>query len=345
MTKKKKTSGVNREKKKARAAQKRKQKKRGERSQQSNILPAFSRPMFSENHSERPYLAEMDAPDGFIALSVYQSMIRYAELVWDKNHFDTREELQRRISIGMRLWNYSISAGEGIPEEHLYAEVAEILKKDYGMQEKEIMSFIDSAVGKQLYYFPQDIQPEIAGIMYMRKFGVTTILEFNHDLLDYDENPLEPTPDDIKVLENLLILDNNVRTHRNYSLWKDEFEKIRVDCALAYGEWLLRKELNEYAGPFVNAIPPFLDYVYSYPHQWETTLNDLIPEYMEEFFFDYLLMRVDVKPQIYVDYAPAIEFFYYYLEEIGYMEINDCFIDDLDDLEEKFLFLLRQRYE
>ena len=73
-------------------------------------------------------------------------------------------------------------------------------------------------------------------------------------------------------------------------------------------------------------------------------LKEVPPIYIEEFFTDYVLRKVMVDPNEYVQFIPAIKTFYTFLHEKGYIDNPEPMIELLDAYELTFIEILRKRF-
>ena len=113
-----------------------------------------------------------------------------------------------------------------------------------------------------------------------------------------------------------------------------------------YEIWLDEKGLNEWSQTFASNLELFLNFIYRYMHDDLVILKSAPLEYLEEFFFDYLLRKLITEPHEYVIYEPTLKFFYMFLQEKGYMDELESkgIIQIIDEMEPEFIGVLRARF-
>jgi len=68
-----------------------------------------------------------------------------------------------------------------------------------------------------------------------------------------------------------------------------------------------------------------------------------MPDTIEEFFMDWLMRKVMVKPPEYTQWPPALRLFYRFLSEKGYLDDPEPILKSLYALEPEFIALVKQR--
>jgi len=101
-----------------------------------------------------------------------------------------------------------------------------------------------------------------------------------------------------------------------------------------------KKNAQEF--PFLIEI--FMNFVYRYMHDDIIVLKSVRSIYFEEFFFDHVLRKVMMEPHEHVRWSPALKLFYTFLFEKEYLDNPAVFIELIDDLEPKFIDVLRKRF-
>jgi hypothetical protein len=64
---------------------------------------------------------------------------------------------------------------------------------------------------------------------------------------------------------------------------------------------------------------------------------------IEEFFMDWLMRKVMVKPPEYTQWPPALRLFYRFLSEKGYLDNLEPILKGLYAIEPAFIALVKQR--
>jgi hypothetical protein len=92
---------------------------------------------------------------------------------------------------------------------------------------------------------------------------------------------------------------------------------------------------------FSACIEPYLNFIYQYD---AGDLLNVLPYTIEEFFMDWLMRKVMVKPPEYTQWPPALRLFYRFLSEKGYLDNNlEPILKGLYAIEPEFIALVKQR--
>ena len=70
---------------------------------------------------------------------------------------------------------------------------------------------------------------------------------------------------------------------------------------------------------------------------------DVLAGALEEFFMDWLMRKVMVKPPEYTQWPPALRLFYRFLSEKGYLDDPEPIIAGLYAIEPEFIAMVKQR--
>jgi hypothetical protein len=91
---------------------------------------------------------------------------------------------------------------------------------------------------------------------------------------------------------------------------------------------------------FSFCIEPYLNFIYQYD---AGSVLDVLPDAIEEFFMDWLIRKVMVKPPEYTQWPPALRLFYRFLSEKGYLDDPEPMLKGLYAIEPAFIALVKQR--
>src|SRR4030095_6463908 len=92
------------------------------------------------------------------------------------------------------------------------------------------------------------------------------------------------------------------------------------------------------SGPWAARYRPTFIYQYD-----AGNVQDVVPDAIEEFFMDWLMRKVMVKPPEYTQWPPALRLFYRFLSEKGYLDDPEPIIAGLQSIEPAFIAMVRQR--
>ena len=112
-------------------------------------------------------------------------------------------------------------------------------------------------------------------------------------------------------------------------------------CCERYRHWLRAKGVPEtLSQQFAFCLEPYLSFLYQYD---AGSVLDVLPDALEEFFMDWLIRKVMVKPPEYTQWPPALRLFYRFLSEKGYLDDPEPIITGLYAIEPDFIALVQQR--
>ena len=72
-------------------------------------------------------------------------------------------------------------------------------------------------------------------------------------------------------------------------------------------------------------------------------LRKVSPHAIEEFFMDFLMRKVMLKPPEYIPWPPALRLFYTFLFEKGYLDDPGPMLDLLNEIEPDFIELVKNQ--
>ncbi len=291
---------------------------------------------------ERPGLGNIDAPDGFRAVGVAQSMTEFAEPLMVLAEEKNIDDMNAVFKIASMIWNVPLL------EKASYEEIKNIthmIHRVYGLTPLETNDLLNAMVERKNYLFPEEMQPKNSMIMFMRKEMTYLINEFNYNELEGLADRILPTKQDQDLVLSLKRLDQFIDQEAEYSEYESHYFSVQDACVKGFEAWLLKKNIRDtYQTSFPFCLHPYLDFIYSYMHDDKIILKTVSERYIEEFFTDYLLRKVSVEPHEYIEWPPALKLFYEFLYEIGYLENPEQFNQRVTAFEPEYLRILRKRY-
>src|SRR5438093_8972309 len=209
------------------------------------------------------------------------------------------------------------------------------------MDMSDAEAFFDHMIARKAYLFPDEIQPEGALMMFMRKEVDYLITKFEESQLELSDEPIPPDRDDHVFLEALRRLDASIAAGAEYDDWEEDFFAMQDLCCNRYHHWLQAKGVPEtYSNQFPFCVETYLSFIYQYN---TGKLKDVSAQALAEFFMDYLLRKVMVQPPEYTYWPPALRLFYRFLAEKGYLDDPARMIARLHAIEPDFIALVKKR--
>jgi hypothetical protein len=287
-----------------------------------------------------PFGGEPNAPKGFRPISTTQAMLEYAAPIMAYVDNGTVVDLNDALQVGLLLWNSTLPSVPVAMRQARSAIVAQI-ETTLQMDRQESEAFYDEMIERKAYLFPEEIQPAGAMTMFMRKEVEYLITPFEESQLNLSDEIIPPNGDDDTFLNALDQLDARIDFGEDYGEWESDFFAMKDLCCERYHHWLRAKGVPEtLSQQFSFCIEPYLNFIYQYD---AGSVLDVLPDAIEEFFMDWLIRKVMVKPPEYTQWPPALRLFYRFLSEKGYLDDLEPMLKGLYAIEPAFIALVKQR--
>ena len=313
-----------------------KSKKRQQRRTRSSSPPSRPFPLLGG----MPFGGEPDAPHGFRPISTTQAMLEYAAPIMAYVENGTVADPNDALQVGLLLWNSTLPAVPVAMRQARSAIVAHI-ETTLQMDRQEAEAFYDEMIERKAYLFPDEMQPAGAMTMFMRKEVAYLITPFAESQLPLSDAIIPPDGDDDTLLHALEQLEARIDFGEDYSDWEADFFAMQERCCERYRHWLRAKGVSEtLSQQFTFCLDPYLSFIYQYD---AGSVLDVLPGALEEFFMDWLIRKVMVKPPEYTQWPPALRLFYRFLSEKGYLDDPEPILQGLYAIEPAFIALVKQR--
>ena len=284
---------------------------------------------------------EPDAPKGFRPISTTQAMMEYAAPIMAYVEDGTVADPNDALQVGLLLWNSTLPEVPVAMRQSRREIVAQI-ETTLQMDRPEAEAFYDEMIERKAYLFPDEVQPEgIPMTMFMRKEVEYLITPFEESQLNLSDEIIPPNGDDATFVKALEELDARIDFGEDYGDWESDFFEMKDLCCERYHHWLRAKGVPEtFSQQLSFCIEPYLTFIYQYD---AGSVLDIWPDAMEEFFMDWLMRKVMVKPPEYTQWPPALRLFYRFLSEKGYLDDLEPMLKGLYDIEPEFIELVKSR--
>lgn len=293
----------------------------------------------------RPAFADMEAPDGFRTVSVSQALMEFGKpLMGDAE--GSPQLLNEIFGIVNGIWNYEIMLKDGVGSklEELKGSVIGSMKTLLKIQDDEAERLLREMIDRKQHLFPEEIQPQLPTVMFMRKGLSHLIAPFNYAGMSFSKRTIPPDEHDKEVMEKITRMDRHIIDGTDYDEWEDFYFSMEEAVREAFEKWLYEKGSTEQSQTFAFNIELFLNFIYRYTHEDLVILDTVPPAYFEEFLFDYLLRKLIAEPHEYVTFPPTLKFFFRFLHEKGYLPNPEHVMHVIDALEPQFIDVLRERF-
>src|SRR2546426_6401938 len=115
-----------------------------------------------------PFDSAPDAPPGFRPLSMTQAMLEYAAPIMAYVADGTVADPNDALQVGLLLWNSTLPEVP-VPMRQSRGEIVAHIETILRMNRQEAEVFYDEMIERKAYLFPDEMQPEGAMTMFMRK--------------------------------------------------------------------------------------------------------------------------------------------------------------------------------
>ncbi len=299
---------------------------------------------------ERPPISHMEAPEGFMAVSMSQALMHYAKPLMDENA-ESLDELNRRMELASSLWNLAVSRQKNEQQEYSrwLKKTKASAKTVLNLKGEDCDRYIEEMIERQIHLFPQEVQPEPPSMfMHMRKEINYLIPPFNYGRIRFrDDTPIGPDEEDLRLIGKIKALDDHIRRESEYDAFEELALAVEDESQSSFQKWLIAKGFEDDPEQYVHCPELFLIFLYRYQHDDLVLLKSVPDQYFIEFFEDFLLRKVVCKPAEYLYWLPSLKLFNRFLYEKGYLSRQEMsvLLDSLEAMEPNFLKTLRQRYQ
>lgn len=302
------------------------------------------RPPKIQHLINRPSFAEMEAPDGFLPISIAHAMMEYAKPLMELSESDDIKDQNSVLQVAMILWNYTSMLEDDNDSKEMKTKIIDSIKSTFGMNDKKTTELFKKMLERKNYLFPAEIQQKPSMTLFMRKEVSNLITTFNYNKLDMLDKTIPPDTKDKALVKAIIKMDEFMIDEADYDDWEKHYFSMEEECADRFNKWLNDKGLAEYSEDFPYWTQTYLNFIYNYMHDDLVLLKGVPPIYLEEFFADYVLRKIMVEPHEYAQFIPAIKTFYTFLHEKGYIDNPKPMIELLDIVEPMFIGILRKRF-
>lgn len=269
----------------------------------------------------RPALSDIKPPEGFRTIPMGKAMMEYARPLMEKA--ESEEDLPKVHQAAMVLWNFSLAIQKGETNSGLTRmekEILTALKVGLKIDRSAARDILEMMVERYGYLFPDDIQPDGAPFMFIRKEVAYLILPIEEDRLELSPDPVALDEPEKLLFSDLHRLDVLVDQEVDWDDMEELLSSIKDPFADAFANWLVAKGIDAgLASELADCLFIWFDFIYAYEHSEETRLASIPVSSWLEFFHDFLLRKLMIDPPSYVFWPPAIKLFYRYLGEREYL--------------------------
>ncbi|GAK49344.1 hypothetical protein U14_00566 [Candidatus Moduliflexus flocculans] len=297
--------------------------------------------LLSANITASPPLHNIYPPEGFRIVPFMDALMTMAEPLRELDRDESEKATERLMSVIRDIWNFMLP-NTPAHQKKLADELVEQLCDTYHLDETDAEALLDEIVERKAYLLPDDIQPGDPRILFIRKERDVQIVAIADAQITFQQSALPATPEDGAMLQQLQRLDAMLADGEDFDRWESLYFEVERACGERYFEWLKAKGVQEeYNNAFPYCIEIFLNFVYRHN---AGTLEILQYHELEDFLLYHLVREVEIRPEDYVLWLPAIRFFYRFLGEKGYMREPQPMIQMVNAIESNFLKFLENTF-
>ena len=287
-----------------------------------------------------PFGSASDVPQGFRPISMTQAIMEYAAPIMAYVDDGTVQDPNNALQVGMLLWNSTLPEAPVAVRQSRQAIIAH-METTLQLDREEAEALFDRMMERKAYLFPDEMQPKGSMTMFMRKEVEYLIAPFAESQLHLSSEVAPADRDDETFLGALRQLDVRIDAGDDYGDWEADFFAMQERCCQRYHYWLLTQGVPEtLSQQFAFCLEPYLSFIYQYD---AGNVQDVLPDALEEFFMDWLMRKVMVKPPEYTQWPPALRLFYRFLSEKGYLDDPEPIIAGLHAIEPAFIVMVKRR--
>ncbi len=278
-----------------------------------------------------------EAPKGFRAVSMTQAMMEFAAPIMEYVENGTVADPNDALQIGVALWNFA--SPSGVLEKKSQKDLIQNISKTLHLTLREAEAFFNRMIERKAHLFPEEVQPQGAMTMFMRKDTEYEIVQFDEDQLQLSEDAVPDTPNDRKLIDALLRMDRFMDEEADYDDWESHFLSMQDLFRESFEAWLNAKGCPEaYQDLFPFCADLFLAFLYQYEG---IGLRNVSKNVLDGFFMGFVMRKAIVKPPEYTCWPPALRLFFAYLAEKGYLESAAPMVKSIDSIEPEFIALVK----
>ena len=338
MGKKKKRGGTPKKKRSKPSKQKKQQ---NTKTPSPNIAMETSFPDFGMNVF-RPSMSEMNAPEGFRSIGMAQAMMEYAKPLMELE--SKGGDLNDLMQLSTALWNYALVLEKGEKDKKAEKLILNIFIGKFGLKSSEADDLLQQMIERRSYLFPPEIQPKYPMIMFIKKEVSETITPFDYGCHEISEEVIPPSVEEKKLIEDIKKLDELI-DGADYEDYEDLLFRASDEAQELFGNWLTEKGMKRDVDLLASCLNIYFTFIYGYAHSDTLSLKFVPRRYFEEFFKDFLLRKVMVKPNEYTYWPPALKFFYLFLHEKEYFaKPAKRIIKNIESMEPCFIKILSKHF-
>lgn len=299
---------------------------------------------FSTKIIHKPAITEIEPPKGFRPVSITQAILEYSKPFDEKLGEKTEDNFKLVMDLGMNMWNFTEARISYEEKSVLKVKIILSLVNNLKMKKNEANDFFDKMVERKEYLFPQSIQSEDTMMFFIRKEDMVFIPDFDYSQIKISKIPIPADEKDQDCIKSILFIDAQINQGADYLKWEKKYFQMCDKCKDRFIKWMEDKGVKKLVQDMAFNIDFFLKFIYTYRHEEEFTLRFLPALALNEFFGDFLIRKMLVKPHEYTYYIPSIKLFYEFLADKNYINDSQTYIAQLDEIEPQFMKILREHF-
>ena len=184
-------------------------------------------------NAKTPAISEVEAPEGFRAVSISHAMMEYAKPVMEFFESGIVKDMNWAFILTTSIWNYSIeleNTGIEVNRDKLIKTISITLK----MSKDEAIEFYDFMIQRKKELLPADIQMVGSRTMFIKKNEHYSITEFDYNSLDISDDVLLVDSEDEEFVEMINRMDKYTQYEPDYSKMELFYFILENTCKLQF---------------------------------------------------------------------------------------------------------------
>ncbi|MFQ6091755.1 MAG: hypothetical protein ACE5OR_03580 [bacterium] len=272
------------------------------------------------------------AEKGFRIVGPAQAAMDYAKPLLDIMGKENAENFDLAMKVAQMCWNMAVC-----DDEKELREMKKMVLEDVPYPDAE--AFIDMMIERHHHMFPY-IKEESG--FYIRE----KIIDAPEELKLFDESKIvlssEIFPADRKdkaLIRQLQKLDERVESGFDWEKHEKDFLSFQNKVVQRYGDWCVKNGVSwDDTDKLCFAVQRYLDFVYGYGNGTLFTIDE---EAVREFVTLFWIRKTQAEPEELSAMPKALELFYLFLKEKGFVDEIDRFVQAIRSSRPEFLANLK----
>lgn len=293
-----------------------------------------------------PAMGHVEAPLGFRAMGFGQALSIIGDAIRIRlfgadEPFDSMEQAQQVFNVAQMVWNYTQSDVSNAELRAMGVKALMIFCKSKNAE--EVGSLFDEFCQFSVEMIPPDIQPRSTSYVFVRNTDTERIEQFHERTWGLSDDPVGAEDADRDLLKQILLVDGFLE--RGAEPDEDMLSDLENRLSERFFLWLERKGMKQRDNACETILWLYSAFVYRYQHQDTCLLGNIDLIDLDEFLFDFIVRKVNLRGYEYAKAPAVLRLIIHFLGDIGYKVDKQDMFENISELEEPYLDVLRERFQ